>query len=492
MPGTDLIEPSDTARRLGVGRRASDRMLLDAAQLLDSLDDLILVFDVEHHQVLRSNAGAIRTLGYQPDTLIGRPLLDLVVADERASLGEAIDAVRRDPAGAVRRISVSMLDADGHVVALTGGLRLVRLASVDQPVFAAILRRPTPRDLSERRVAAERERANELLSKLHDGVLECSVTEQRHLYCNPRFAEMVGYSVDEVLSASWPGPWWEASTATDLMRCASGMSAGDDADDGPGSGDLEVTLVCRTGERLPVRMHLSLVESGESTKVVALIHDRTAELRHEAALEAVHASLAIARDRERIARNLHDNAIQRLFATGLNLQSALNREGLDERVSEAIDDIDETIREIRATIFTLHTPRTMLEGLEWTVRSTLAESSRVLGHQPTITIEGELDLVDADLGYEVLSVLRELVTNVAKHAKATASWVTLRVDGSNLELTVADDGVGYRHESGRAGLGLGNLVERAVARGGSASISKRDPWGTVVRWQVPLALETWR
>ena len=487
MSGTDLIEPSDTARRLSVGRRASDRMLLDAAQLLDSLDDLILVFDVEHHQVLRSNAGALRMLGYQPDALIGRPLLDLVVTDERAALTEALTAVRRDPASAVRRISVSMIDAEGHALALTGGLRLVRLASVDQPVFAAILRRPTPRDLSERRIAAERERANELLSKLHDGVLECSVTAQRHLYCNPRFAEMVGYSVDEVLSAPWPGPWWEASTAADLMRCASGLGVGDD-----GSGDLEVTLVCRNGERLPVRLHLSLVESGESTKVVALIHDRTAELRHEAALDAVHASLAIARDRERIARNLHDNAIQRLFATGLNLQSALHREGLEHRVSEAIDDIDETIREIRATIFTLHTPRTMLEGLEWTVRSTLAESSRVLGHQPTITVEGELDLVDADLGYEVLSVLRELVTNVAKHAKATASWVTLRVDGSNLELTVADDGVGYRHESGRAGMGLGNLVERAVARGGSASISKRDPWGTVVRWQVPLALETWR
>jgi signal transduction histidine kinase len=140
----------------------------------------------------------------------------------------------------------------------------------------------------------------------------------------------------------------------------------------------------------------------------------------------------------------------------------------------------------------VHTPRTRLEGLEWTVRSTVAESARVLGHQPTITVEGELDIVDADLGYEVLSVLRELITNVAKHAKATASWVTLRVDGSNLELIVADDGVGYRHESGRAGLGVGNLVERAVVRGGSATISKRDPWGTVVRWQVPLALETWR
>jgi PAS domain S-box-containing protein len=480
MSGTDLIEPSDTARRLGVGRRASDRVLLDAAQLLDSLDDLILVFDVDQYQVLRSNAGALRMLGHHPDTLVGRPLLDLVIADERASLCETIDAVRRDPAGAVRRISTSMLDADGRTVALTGGLRLVRLASVDQPVFAAILRRPTPSDLSERRIAAERERANELLSKLHDGVLECSVTAQRHLYCNPRFAEMVGYSVDEVLSASWPGPWWEASTAADLMRCTAGLGAGDDD-----SGDMEVALVCRSGERLPVRLHVSLVENGDSTKVVALVHDRTAELRHEEALDAVHASLAIARDRERIARNLHDNAIQRLFATGINLQSALHREGLEQRVSEAIDDIDETIREIRATIFTLHTPRTMLEGLEWTVRSTLAESSRVLGHQPTITIEGEL-------GYEVLSVLRELVTNVAKHAKATASWVTLRVDGSSLELTVADDGVGYRHESGRAGLGLGNLVERAVARGGSASISKRDPWGTVGRWQVPLALENWR
>jgi signal transduction histidine kinase len=255
---------------------------------------------------------------------------------------------------------------------------------------------------------------------------------------------------------------------------------------------MEITLIRSDGERLPIRLHLSLVENGESTKVVALVHDRTAELRHEAALEAARTSLAIAHDRERIGRNLHDNAIQRLFATGLNLQSALGRDGLDIRVREAIDEIDEIIREIRATIFTLHTPRTMLEGLEWTVRSTLAESARVLGHQPTITIEGELDLVDADLGYEVLSVLRELVTNVAKHATATASWVTLCVDGSSLELTVADDGVGYRHESGRAGLGLGNLVERAAERGGSASIRKRDPRGTVVRWQVPLASETWR
>ena len=491
MPGTDLIESSDTARRLGTGRRATDRMLLDAAQLLESLDDMILVFDVDQHQVLRTNPGALELLGYQPETLVGRDVFDLVVDGERAALHAVLDAMRLGPAGEVGRITTSMLRADGRVVALTGGLRILRLASVDRPVFAAILRRPTPRDLSERRVAAERERANELLSRLHDGVIECSVTEQRHLYCNPRFAEMVGFTVDEVLSASWPGPWWEASTAAELVRCATGLTTGADTGDDTGD-DMEITLVRSNGERLPVRLHLSLVENGESTKMVALVHDRTAELHHEAALEAVHASLAVARDRERIGRNLHDNAIQRLFATGLNLQSALHREGLEQRVSEAIDDIDETIREIRATIFTLHTPRTMLEGLEWTVRSTLAESSRVLGHQPTITIEGELDLVDADLGYEVLSVLRELVTNVAKHAKATASWVTLRVDGSNLELTVADDGVGYRHESGRAGLGLGNLVERAVARGGSASISKRDPWGTVVRWQVPLALETWR
>ena len=487
MPPTDLVESSARSQRLGAGRRASDRLLLDAANLLDSLDDLILVFDIEHYQVLRSNAGAIRTLGHRPEALVGRSVLDLVVADDRAEVAETLRSVGPDPADSPHRLSASMLDADGRAVALTGGVRLVRLASVDQPVLAAILRRPTPRDLSERRVAAERERANELLSKLHDGVLECNISQQRHLYCNPRFAEMVGYTVDEVLSASWPGPWWEASAADELMRCATGL-----ADDAEPDDDMEVSLVRRNGERLPVRLHLTLVEHDESTKVVALFHDRTAELRHEAALDAVHASLAIARDRERIARNLHDNAIQRLFATGLNLQSALGREGLDQRVSEAIDDIDETIREIRATIFTLHTPRTMLEGLEWTVRSTLAESARVLGHQPSITIEGELDLVDADLGYEVLSVMRELVTNVAKHAKATASWITLTVDGSNLELTVADDGVGYRHESGRAGLGLDNLVERAVERGGSASISKREPWGTIVRWQVPLALETWR
>jgi len=491
MPSSDLVESDALTRRLETGRRATDRMLLDTALLLESLDDMILVFDVDDYVVLRSNLGATKLLGYQPETLVGRDVFDLVVEGEHAALQAMLAAVRLGTAGEVWRITTSMLGADGRVVAVTGGLRILRLASVDRPVFAAILRRPTPRDLSERRIAAERERANELLSKLHDGVIECSVTEQRHLYCNPRFAEMVGFTVDEVLSASWPGPWWEASTAAELVRCATELTTGADTGDDTGD-DMEITLVRSNGERLPVRLHLSLVENGESTKMVALVHDRTAELHHEAALEEVHASLAVARDRERIGRNLHDNAIQRLFATGLNLQSALGRDGLDIRVGEAIDEIDEIIREIRATIFTLHTPRTMLEGLEWTVRSTVAESARVLGHQPTITIEGELDLVDADLGYEVLSVLRELVTNVAKHAKATASWVTLCVDGSTLELTVADDGVGYRHEPGCAGLGLGNLVERAVARGGSASISKRNPWGTVVRWQVPLAFETWR
>ncbi|MEI6402178.1 MAG: PAS domain S-box protein [Actinomycetota bacterium] len=491
MPSSDLVESDALTRRLETGRRAADRMLLDTALLLESLDDMILVFDVDDYVVLRSNLGATKLLGYQPETLVGRDVFDLVVEGEHAALQAMLAAVRLGTAGEVWRITTSMLGADGRVVAVTGGLRILHFASADRPVFAAILRRPTPRDLSERRIAAERERANELLSKLHDGVIECSVTEQRHLYCNPRFAEMVGFTVDEVLSASWPGPWWEASTAAELVRCAAGLTAGVVTGDDTGD-DMDVSLIRSNGERLPVRLHLSLVENGESTKMVALVHDRTAELHHEAALEEVHASLAVARDRERIGRNLHDNAIQRLFATGLNLQSALGRDGLDIRVGEAIDEIDEIIREIRATIFTLHTPRTMLEGLEWTVRSTVAESARVLGHQPTITIEGELDLVDADLGYEVLSVLRELVTNVAKHAKATASWVTLCVDGSTLELTVADDGVGYRHEPGRAGLGLGNLVERAVARGGSASISKRNPWGTVVRWQVPLALETWR
>ncbi len=485
MLSSDLEVAPLTDKRSTVGRRKSDHELLDAALLLDSIDDLVAVFDIDDLTVLRANRGAEITLGYDPTHLVGRSFLDLVVASERNALSQQLTAAHLDRGGGATRLAVTMLDPNDTPVQLIGGLRLLRLSSNGESVFGVILHRPTPRDQSELRIAAERARADRLLASLHDGVLECDLTDRRHLYSNPRFTEMTGYTHDEVIAASWPGPWWEPATATELLRLPDAIANGAPIDEQICS-SADLALVHRDCSRVPIRLQLSFVENGPQATVVALFHDRTAEIIQAEELDQAHATLAIAHDRERIARNLHDNAIQRLFATGLNLQSALGRPDIDQRVSDAVDDIDETIRDIRATIFTLHTPRTMLEGLEWTVRSTLAESARVLRHQPVVEIDGDLDHVDADLGYELLSVLRELITNVAKHAKATATWVTVQVTHDELTLIVADDGVGFHHQSGRAGLGVGNLVERAAAHGGSASIAKREPWGTVVRWQVPL------
>lgn len=485
MLSSDLDVAPMTDQRAPAGRRKSDRELLDASLLLDSLDDLVAVFDIDDLTVLRANRGTRTTLGYDPDQLVGRSILEFVAAAERTALSHQLASTRAERVGGATRLAVTMLDPSGAPVQLLGGLRLLRLSSTGDPVFGVILRRPTSRDQAERRIAAERARADRLLASLHNGVLECDLTERRHLYANPSFTEITGYSHDDVINAEWPGPWWEPEVAAQLLRLPDAVAKGAPLDEQFCNG-ANLVIIHRDGSRVPVRLHVSLVEDGERVTVVALFHDRTDELRQAEELDEAHSTLAIARDRERIARNLHDNAIQRLFATGLNLQSALNRPNLDHRVSEAIDDIDETIRDIRATIFTLHTPRTMLEGLEWTVRSTLAESARVLRHQPEVEIDGDLDLVEADLGYEMLSVLRELVTNVAKHAKATATWVTIRVSDDELALVVADDGVGFHHQAGRAGLGVGNLVERAAAHGGTASIAKRDPWGTVVHWRVPL------
>ena len=116
----------------------------------------------------------------------------------------------------------------------------------------------------------------------------------------------------------------------------------------------------------------------------------------------------------------------------------------------------------------------------------MAEGARVLGFQPQIGITGDIDMVPADVAYEVLAVTRELLTNIAKHANARHTWVTVALDVHGVTLTVADDGVGYQQVAGRAGRGVGNLLARAQAQGGTCVITPHEPSGTTVSWWVPL------
>ncbi|HUC58834.1 MAG TPA: GAF domain-containing protein [Streptosporangiaceae bacterium] len=203
--------------------------------------------------------------------------------------------------------------------------------------------------------------------------------------------------------------------------------------------------------------------------------------------------VAVFADRDRIARQLHDLVIQRLFATGMSLQAAtgLLPEGpVADRVSQAVDALDETIRDIRATIFTLQSRSEPDEpGLRARVMNVADEMALALGFQPSLRLEGTLDAgVPERTAKDLLLALREALSNAARHAQATKVDVTVRADGQ-LTLTVQDDGSGIGETSRRSG--LANLEKRASALGGQLSLETAPGEGTRLEWAVPLPSRAW-
>jgi signal transduction histidine kinase len=201
--------------------------------------------------------------------------------------------------------------------------------------------------------------------------------------------------------------------------------------------------------------------------------------------------LGLVEDRERIARDLHDTVIQRLFATGLSLQGSIGLIRRDpnaaiDRVERAIDDLDLTSRHIRSAIFDLESSRPAAAGLRADVIGCVRNAADGLAFEPRVLFEGPVDsAVDDDLAAEVLAVVREALSNIVKHARASRVDVSV-FSGVELEVRVGDDGVGLPVEV-VGGHGTANLRTRAEARGGTFELVARQPAGAELRWRVPLA-----
>ncbi|KFK86201.1 histidine kinase [Streptomyces sp. JS01] len=208
--------------------------------------------------------------------------------------------------------------------------------------------------------------------------------------------------------------------------------------------------------------------------------------------------MSLLADRERIARDLHDLAIQRLFATGMTLQSArplVEHPEAAERLARAIDDLDTTIKIIRTTVFGLRERETPGQGSK--LRSRLVQAvdavTPALGFAPALRMEG---LIDTDVPRVVadhaVAVVAEALSNVARHAGARRAEVSVIADDGVLTVTTSDDGVGLRVPDDRGRGGICNLTERAERLGGSLSVrAKPHPRrGTVLEWRVPLSPPT--
>ncbi|MFE8006780.1 GAF domain-containing sensor histidine kinase [Streptomyces sp. NPDC057418] len=201
--------------------------------------------------------------------------------------------------------------------------------------------------------------------------------------------------------------------------------------------------------------------------------------------------MTLLEDRDRIARDLHDLAIQRLFATGMTLQGVqrlVTHPQAEQRLRRAVNDLDTTIKIIRSTIFGLRTHETAgtaPQGLRTRIAQAVEASAAPLGFAPALQIEGLVEThVSMTLADHVVAVLVEALSNAARYARASSVEVHLRVTPGRLTLTVTDNGVGMPVDVRSSG--LSNIEERARAAGGHFETSRPRQGGTRLTWTVPL------
>jgi PAS domain S-box-containing protein len=241
----------------------------------------------------------------------------------------------------------------------------------------------------------------------------------------------------------------------------------------------------RDGTEFPVEISLSPIVTASGLRIIACIRDiserRAADLerrRHER-------QLSIMEDRERIAADLHDRVIQRLFATGMGLQATSGRiadEAIARRVDAAVGELDETITELRSAIFRL-SERSEAEPFGERVRGLVARFGARLGFDPALRMSGDVDEVPGAVIEQLVPTLEEALSNVARHARASAVTVELAVDDDEVRLSVRDDGIGIAPDAVSGG-GLKSLRARAERLGGTCEIETPPGGGTTVTWRV--------
>jgi signal transduction histidine kinase len=222
------------------------------------------------------------------------------------------------------------------------------------------------------------------------------------------------------------------------------------------------------------------------TDLVRMFANQATLALDRAQAERDQSTLAVLEDRDRIARDLHDLVIQRLFATGLQLQGMLRmvRPEVQERIGRAVEDIDATIRDLRAAIFELH-HEPGRKSLRASVQALVEEYASALGFRPRLICTGPIDtVVPAAVRPQILAAVRESLSNVVRHAQASTVTVEVAVSGEEVTARVSDDGIGITSSDRRSG--LRNLEERATAVGGAVWLESNQPHGTVLELRAPL------
>lgn len=466
------MEPAPPIRDDGPSLAELSDALLESAPdgtvLVDHLGRIVLV-----------NRRAESMFGYDREDLVGQTL-ELLVPDElRARHRGLRDGYAREPGVrpmgidlelAARRRDGSHLPVAVSLSPVTVGGRTYTIASV--------------RDISaQRELKADRDRISAALDASADGVF--LLDDEGHVrYANRGATRLLGDA---------PGSLAGRSIVV-LLRPDGGAGIVD------ALGQLRrrecdrVTFTTDLGRRDGSVMSIELVveptPDRERALFLCLVRDITSRIESERTLRRAEQALLLAEDRERIARDLHDNVIQRLYASGLSLQAstALPQPAANERIEQVVEGIDDTIRELRHAVFELHRAAAGPGVIAREMKRTVRDAAQALGFTPSLTV-GLTSALPTGVAADVLAVTREALANAARHARATAIDVTLASGSDGVRLVVDDDGLGVSAGALR-GHGLDNMQARAKALHGECRVSTRSGGGTHVEWRVPLPLST--
>ena len=260
------------------------------------------------------------------------------------------------------------------------------------------------------------------------------------------------------------------------------------------SGDMEVgpvlvvPLVGSTrvhGVLSVARLHGRPTFTGEDMDMAAGFANHAAVAVELAEARAEKQRAAMHDERERIAADLHDHVIQRLFAAGLSLQALATTLGpgrAADRIVATVADLDDTISQIRTSIFQLQqAPRA--QGLRARLLDVVGAEAPALGFDPAVRFAGPLDTLPEGVADDLVAVLREALSNIARHARARTAEVELIAGTERITLDVHDDGIGLGPTARRSG--LANLRRRAEQHGGTLTLGPRRPTGTCLTWAIP-------
>ncbi len=460
------------------------------SSVIDAAPDGMFIVDGDG-LITFANRQAVQLFGIPRDELVGGSVDRLLPIDLQSTHRAHRLRYRAEPS--VRPMGVGMLlrarRGDGTEFPVE-----VSLSPLDGDdgfhVVAAV------RDVTARVEAEDQmRRVLRTLDATEDAVFIMDASTLRYSYANAGAARQVGYSLDELLGMTPMHIDPEHSEAELRQLIDEVRQAGDRA--------VNVRGIHRRsdGTDVPVEMSLRTAPTSQdgTVSVIAVARDISERLaaderlqQSQLALREAEQVMAIADDRERIARDLHDTVIQRLFASGLALQAVTNRAepALRERLDTVVDDLDQTIRDIRSAIFSLQASGPADAGVGVRILEVVRQASDSVGFEPRLQFDGPVETVDERVVEHLLPTLREALTNIAKHAKASSVLVTIEVSSSQIRMVVVDDGVGLPDPSVRAtkstaGHGLGNMANRAKQLGGTLTTEPVDPTGTRLVWTVP-------